>query len=131
MRLVATLKVVRCFGVLAGIFLLLSDEHPPRDFATYLLVTFSFAAGFFTCIPFSRLRTGVVFWPVFSLYAVLIAAFAGFFGWRLLQLLSTFAPTDIRNMELLGMLVMLGVVFLLVLAQPACIYILRRHKDAA
>ena len=128
MPLVATLKVLRVLGVPAGIFLLLPGEHPPDDRISYLFFVFHFAVGVFTCVPFSRLRSAAFFWPVFSVYAVLVPMFAGLVGWNVA---ATFPARDFQNRDMLIVLLMLLAMFLLLFAQIPCIFILRRQNNAA
>src|ERR1700722_6556062 len=58
-----------------GVPLIIISIIPARPATDAWLVAFWVGFFVFACIPFSLLRTAALFWPLFSAYAFLTAAF--------------------------------------------------------
>jgi hypothetical protein len=68
--------LIRGFGVLLAIVCLLFGPLP-RNVMGYV----HYALLFTICVPFSRIRSGVIFWTLFSAYTVSVISFVVFNGW--------------------------------------------------
>ena len=123
-------KILRFLGIPLGILLLLPGEPHKHMTPHYLWSGLVCCVGFLTCVPFSRLRSTALFWPVLTLYAALAFIFGVTAVWNIVASLFGGDFKGLGIVDTLGLvLTMLGMISLLAIQIP-CILILRRRNYA-